>query len=166
VPAGVTDDATTRSPRVGARGEVARTCSSRPQRPKTRPPPAPLVGLGPPCGRPAATAVADLAFATPIDRYAAPGLTVRDHLLEHWLDTMDAHAARPVKFVGYRSARSRRFGLGRGAGAAGTAGRPPLRRGDAVAGWPQWASPRARPPGRIRRGASGPVSTSPGAGPR
>ena len=49
----------------------------------------------------------DLSFATPIDLYTALSLTVRDYLLEHWLDTLHAHAGQsgqPVKFVCYLSA--------------------------------------------------------------
>ena len=47
---------------------------------------------------------ADLAFATPADLCTALSLTVRDHLLERWLDTLHAYAARGAKFVCYLSA--------------------------------------------------------------
>src|SRR5215207_8522360 len=52
----------------------------------------------------------DLSFATPIDLYTALALTVRDYLLERWLDTLHTQAGQPgqpgqpVKFVCYLSA--------------------------------------------------------------
>jgi starch phosphorylase len=46
----------------------------------------------------------DLSFATPIDLYTALALTVRDYLLERWLDTLHTQAGQPVRFVCYLSA--------------------------------------------------------------